>query len=248
MTVDGTKAIAYMRSLGTLQHHGACLYYVWRAYDAAGADTHRTARTALQAWELSEGKHRGDRNPPAGVPVWWGAKPSSNSGDVVISLGGGRVIATDQPRYGVIGECTIAERERLIGRPYLGWTESIFDAPIAIPSLAGTQEEDMPITEADAKLVAREVWNRPFKELNPGTDYGMPAEGAAMRLRRAADRAGRAMVLGRRNAAEIAGLSAAVAALADAQGLDPAQISKAITDAVEGALADVEITLTASDA
>lgn len=139
MSVDAEKAIAHMRGLSNLIH-GRCLMYVWQAYDHAGADTTRTAGTALDAWHKSEGKHPGDRNPPRGVPVWFGEQPS---GDVVISLGNGRVIATDQPRYGVIGECTIAERESLAGGPYLGWTSHIFDAPITLPEPAVKEGEDM---------------------------------------------------------------------------------------------------------
>lgn len=140
MTVDGMAAARTLQSYSPLAHHGACLYYVWKAYDAHGANTARSARYALDAWHMSEGKHIGDWNPPAGVPVWFGAKPGSDAGDVVISIGGGRVVATDQPRYGVVGTCTIAERAALIDRPYLGWTESIFDQPIAYEH---TLEEDM---------------------------------------------------------------------------------------------------------
>lgn len=136
MAVDGTAAARWLLSQGPLQHHGACLHYVWQAYKAQGAATSRSAYDALDAWHRTEGKHY-DANPPAGMPVWFGAKPGSDAGDVVISLGGGRVVATDQPRYGVVGTCTIAERAALIGRPYLGWTDHIFDQPISTPAPAG---------------------------------------------------------------------------------------------------------------
>lgn len=162
MSVDGTRAIAYMRSLGTLARHGYCLYYVWKAYASAGARTNLSAGTALQAWHLSNGKHAGDWNPPAGVPVWFGSKPGSSAGDVVISLGNGRVIATDQPRYGVVGECTIAERQALIGRPYLGWTDHIFDAPITHPSPTGSKEDDMTPEES---AMLKTIYDRVTKGL-----------------------------------------------------------------------------------
>lgn len=162
MGADPEKAIAYMRALGRLDHPGACLHYVWLAYKTAGARTsHPAVPSALEAWNASDGKHRGDRNPPRGVPVWWGAKRGSDAGDVVISLGGGRVIATDQPRYGAVGETTIAGRERLIGRPYLGWSESIFDAPISLASTAGavTRPASHPIALEEDDIMKLIRWN-----------------------------------------------------------------------------------------
>lgn len=138
--INGAAAAAWLRAQGSLAHHGACLHYVWLAYKAQGAATGRHAGTALEAWSKTEGRHPGDRNPPAGVPVWFGERAGSAAGDVVISLGDGMVVATDYPRYGVVGVCTIAERGAQIGRPYLGWSESIFDQPIAFttPASAGT--------------------------------------------------------------------------------------------------------------
>nr|WP_274635524.1 hypothetical protein [Microbacterium bovistercoris] len=146
MLIDGTAAARTLQTYAPLAYRGACLYYVWRAYDAHGADTKLQAQTALQAWNLSEGKHRGDRNPPPGVPVWFGRRTSDGNmaGDVVISLGGGRVVATDQPTWGKVGTTTIAGRQALIGREYLGWSECIFDAPIAVPAPAGTDEKPLP--------------------------------------------------------------------------------------------------------
>lgn len=151
MGADVEKAIAYMRSLGRLEHPGACLYYVWLAYAAGGASTSKRATTASEAWGKTLGRHPGDRTPPRGAAVWWGAKPGSSAGDVVISLGSGRVIATDQPRYGVVGEATIDERERLIGRPYLGWSDHIFDAPISLAGLAGETTKPAPKPGAPAQ-------------------------------------------------------------------------------------------------
>lgn len=129
MGVDGRAAARALLANGPIRG-GLCLYYVWLAYKSVGASTGRNAGTALEGWQKSDGKHYNDRNPPAGVPVWFGAKASSVAGDVVISLGGGRVACTDWPGYGTVGTCTIDERQRQIGRPYLGWTERIFDQPI----------------------------------------------------------------------------------------------------------------------
>lgn len=109
---------------------GMCLHYVWQAYKQHGARVDGSWPTAYAGWFASPGKHEGDRNPPAGVPVWFGPRSGSAAGDVVISLGGGRVAATDYPGWGQTGSCTIAERQAQIGRPYLGWTETILGVPI----------------------------------------------------------------------------------------------------------------------
>lgn len=148
MAVDGVAAARTLQSFTNIKG-GYCLHYVWQAYKANGASTGRSAGTAYEAWQRSDGQHADDRNPPAGVPVFWGPKASSAAGDVVISLGGGRVAATDYPNYGVVGTCTIDQRERQIGRPYLGWTEAIFDQRISYGQPTSTihQEEDMPTVE-----------------------------------------------------------------------------------------------------
>lgn len=136
MGVNGVAAAQTLLSYRNIRH-GYCLYYVWQAYDAHGADTRLSAGTATEAWNLSQGKHPGDRNPPAGVPVFWGPKAGSAAGDVVISLGGGRVACTDYPNYGQVGIATIDQRERQIGRPYLGWAERIFDVQIDFDGSSG---------------------------------------------------------------------------------------------------------------
>jgi hypothetical protein len=140
--IDGLAAAFTLLNRGTVAPR-LCLKYVWQAYAAHGAATDLEAGTAYAAWKLSAGKHRGDRNPPAGVPVWWGPRAGSAAGDVVISLGGGRVVATDWPSLGRVGVTTIAARERQIGRPYLGWSESIFDVPVWAPSPAAVPQQEV---------------------------------------------------------------------------------------------------------
>lgn len=141
MTIDGVAAARALLARGTCTP-GLCLSYVWQAYKAVGAATsHPAVPTALDAWLASEGQHYGDRNPPPGVPVWWGKRSwgtNAGAGDVVISLGGGRVAATDWPVNGRIGETTIAQREAQIGRPYLGWSECIFDVRVYDPAPASS--------------------------------------------------------------------------------------------------------------
>lgn len=137
--INGNAAAAKLLSFGRV-NPGYCLYYVWQAYKGVGAWTAMHAGTAFEAWEKAKGKHPGDMNPPAGVPVYLGKRPGSDAGDIVISLGNGRVRVTEAPGKGnVVGDCTIEERMKQTGRPYLGWSECIFDqaisfTPVAAPS------------------------------------------------------------------------------------------------------------------
>lgn len=132
--IDGVAAANWLAGYGAVPV-GYCLKYVWLAYKAQGASTGMSAGTAYQAWGLSDGKRPGDRNPPPGAAVWWGRRYDGNlDGDVTISLGGGRIAATDWPT-GRTGITTIDAREAQIGREYLGWTSSIFDCPISLPGV-----------------------------------------------------------------------------------------------------------------
>lgn len=127
--VDGVAAANTLLSYTNITP-GYCLKYVWNAYAAHGAVSNQTFPTAYSAWLGSSGQHPGDRNPPAGVPVYWGPRANSSAGDVVISLGNGQVAATDWPYNGRTGVCTIDQREAQISRPYLGWTDNMIGNPI----------------------------------------------------------------------------------------------------------------------
>ncbi|GAB6857350.1 hypothetical protein [Microbacterium xylanilyticum] len=134
--IDGVVAAQWLLNQTDITP-SRCLYWVWLAYKAQGASTGLSAGTAYEAWQLSRGQRPGDRNPPAGAAVWWGRRHSDGNldGDVVISIGGGRVAATDYPGWRETGTCTLDEREEQIGREYLGWTSSIFDCPISLPDV-----------------------------------------------------------------------------------------------------------------
>ncbi|MEQ6899290.1 hypothetical protein [Microbacterium sp. KR10-403] len=141
MPIDGVAAARKLQGFDISNRTGACLYWVWGAYDAVGADTTMSAYYALDAFGMSLGHHpASDREPPAGALVAFGVRKSDGdrAGDVAISLGGGRIVATDQPTWGKVGITTIAGREKLTGRPYLGWADHIFDVPISLPSTAST--------------------------------------------------------------------------------------------------------------
>lgn len=135
MTTDGVAAHGYLLGFAPLSRYGACWYYVWQAYAKAGASTsHGSLPTAYSAWEASQGKHPGDRNPPPGAAIWLGRKYNGNmDGDVFIAGSyDGDHAATDQPVYGATGTTTIAARMNLCGREYLGWTDHVLDVPIRL--------------------------------------------------------------------------------------------------------------------
>lgn len=76
---------------------------------------------AEAAWNASKQKHRGDRHPPAGVPVFW-HNPHSKYGHIALSVGGGRVRSTDWPSRNRVSEARIDDISRRWGLRYLGWT------------------------------------------------------------------------------------------------------------------------------
>jgi cell wall-associated NlpC family hydrolase len=83
------------------------------------------AADAEDMWKASQIKHRDDKNPPAGVPVFWGGG-SADNGHVAVSLGGGMVRSTDAAGSGRVGTVSIDFPTRKWGMPYLGWTEDLY--------------------------------------------------------------------------------------------------------------------------
>lgn len=159
MGVNGAAAAQKLLSFGRV-NPGYCLYYVWQAYKAVGARVNGSWPTAWSAWLTDKKTAHTDKNPPAGVPVYFGQKAGSAAGDVVISLGGGRVACTDYPSWGQVGSCTIDERQRQIGRPYMGWTETILGVPIdfAKPS-TGKPASSKPAAKIAPETMLRWRWS-----------------------------------------------------------------------------------------
>lgn len=80
---------------------------------------------AVDMWKASVLKEAGDRNPPAGVPVFW-AGGSNGHGHAAISLGDGFVRTIDRPRPGVVSSVPLGEIESAWGLKYLGWTIDLY--------------------------------------------------------------------------------------------------------------------------
>jgi hypothetical protein len=80
--------------------------------------------SAIEAWRLAQHKHRYDRHPPAGVPVFWSGG-SRGHGHVAVSLGHGMIVSTDIPYTGHVARTYLSAPGRRWGLRYLGWTEDL---------------------------------------------------------------------------------------------------------------------------
>lgn len=77
---------------------------------------------AVDAWLAAKHRHPGDRNPPAGVPVFWSGG-SKNFGHAALSEDDGMIRSTDLPVSGKVGTVALATVEKRWGMKYLGWSE-----------------------------------------------------------------------------------------------------------------------------
>jgi cell wall-associated NlpC family hydrolase len=96
-----------------------CLAFVRTRYGLPKRES-----TAIGAWRDARHKHRHDRNPPPGVPIFWYGG-SHRAGHVAISLGRGMIISTDFPHTGHIARVRLSAVRRHWGLRYLGWTEDL---------------------------------------------------------------------------------------------------------------------------
>lgn len=109
---------------------------------------------AIDVWMNDGDHHPGDMNPPRGAVVLWGALTHPRwpgdenfaAGDICLALGNGMIRATDYPRSGVVGTCTIDQRTAQIGRPYLGWQSGFLGYQI---QTAATRFNPTPATDPE---------------------------------------------------------------------------------------------------
>lgn len=79
---------------------------------------------AVDGWQATRHRHPGDRNPPAGVPVFW-AGGRNGYGHAAISLGGGKIRSTDAGGSGRVDTVDLGWCERTWGLHYLGWADDL---------------------------------------------------------------------------------------------------------------------------
>jgi hypothetical protein len=121
-TIDALAGAARMQGWSSYAS-GMCLEAVWNAYGSHPSTGPHAGQFpyALKGWQYSTKQHPGDRNVPAGAPVYFTAG-GNGFGHIAISLGGNRVVSTDIPSAGRVGITTLEDIEHRWGRTYLGWT------------------------------------------------------------------------------------------------------------------------------
>lgn len=140
MTIALDSEAAIQRALaqvGKADGAGACLANVYKWFGSVpstgpGAGQYNWA---IKGWNFAVYKHGGDWNPPPGVPVYFGTDTprtdaNAPAGDVVLSIGGGRVVCTDGPS-GNTEIMTISARAAEVRRNYLGWTADFLGHPVS---------------------------------------------------------------------------------------------------------------------
>lgn len=129
---------------------GKCQAWTRQLYNApAVGDVDKDGDSdAVDGWrsEPEETKHRGDYNPPRGVPLAWKGG-SSGFGHRAISLGERKVRSIDVNGPGTVGTVDIKWFERNWDMEYIGWSETI--SGILIPKVvrppAPTKKSNMQI-------------------------------------------------------------------------------------------------------
>lgn len=112
---------------------------------------------AVDMWKACRTKNLGDRNPPAGVPVFWSGG-SSGHGHAGVTVPGppGTVRSIDMSedgrhyQPGNVATTTIADIEREMGLRYLGWTYDLYG-------------HEIPDEEAEAAARDRKALRRALK-------------------------------------------------------------------------------------
>jgi cell wall-associated NlpC family hydrolase len=109
------RAERYVGTVGPWSHR--CLRFVRKVYGLPARDP-----SAIAAWHESRSRHKGDRLPPAGVPVFWSG---GGPGHVALSLGDGWVLTSDYPSAGRVTRVSISTLRTAWHLQYLGWTDDL---------------------------------------------------------------------------------------------------------------------------
>lgn len=131
---------------------GMCLQWTRVQYGIAAKhpDAAAAARSATRM-------HRGDRNPPRGVPVFW-TGGSDGHGHVAIALGGGTIRSTDAAGAGRIGTVPLSWPEDRWGLTYVGWAEDLNG--VTIPPAPSSRVQ----RARQLLIAARSIANRAGKD------------------------------------------------------------------------------------
>jgi hypothetical protein len=106
--------------------------------------------SAIEAWNGARYKHPGDRNPPAGAPIYY---KGGNYGHAVIFCGpdhGNDIRSTDCTSSYDVSDVPISWVESNWGYVYLGWTEDINGVRVIQPA-SGGGDDDMELSDEIGK-------------------------------------------------------------------------------------------------
>lgn len=123
---------------------GMCQKYVrdpcWRVGSLYGS--------AQEAWDGAREKHKGDRHPPEGAPVYYSGG-SSGYGHAVCyqSAGSGRIRSTDAPSAGKVTDQDLDWPERAWGFKYLGWTGDLNGVDLNLGTSSGGGGDEMELSD-----------------------------------------------------------------------------------------------------
>ena len=93
---------------------GMCLKEVQACYESGHAYP-----SAISQWDNAKTRHKNDRTPPIGAPVFW---RGGKYGHVAIYVGNGKVRSTDAGGRGIMGTVSLDWFARAWGYTYVGWT------------------------------------------------------------------------------------------------------------------------------
>jgi hypothetical protein len=101
--------------------------------------------SAIDAWNGSTQKHKGDRNPPEGAPCYYSG---GQYGHAVLAQGGGpRIRTTDAPSSGKVSDQDLAWPEQHWGYKYLGWTGDLNGVDLPLGGGSGSEDDDVDLDD-----------------------------------------------------------------------------------------------------
>lgn len=112
---------------------GMCLQYVRTWLEIPSRDG-----TAFIAWQNAQHKHKGDRTPPRGAPLFWKSGPGGSGAGHITLCKGDTMRTTDKPT-GVVANDDGSWPHDQWGQDYLGWTEDLNG--VRIPYLKDAGED-----------------------------------------------------------------------------------------------------------
>lgn len=252
-----SEAVAYAQQHLNTGYNGLCLAHVQDAYGARAVEP-----SAISAWNNSKYKHATDAlsSAPYGAPIYW-AQGGNPYGHIALHLDGDLMYTTDST-VGHPHTASISDWQQRYGYQPLGWTEDIENQPIpGLTEGAAMTAEQVAQYHWDGDESPRNIYDK-LRYLEEGRTWDEQTHFspignlvASQPITYGEGDAQTTASLGERIAyidahthivdTQLAALTAAIEALSQSMGADPAQIAQAVKDAVSAKLDSLEITISA---